>query len=196
MAALDSDPDDIALDDLSPEDIAPKTVAASEERALKPRHWAVLAALALLALGGTGVIILATARQPAAPSAQVTVGLIPADQMPRSSRVDMQQANALAASYPEDPRIHALMAVSLAKSGATDQAALELKAALDSPLLHAPEIPSGMEQHIRIMLFGEQLELKQIDAARDTAQPLCPQVRSLDPRVQHGLRLIHACGGR
>lgn len=187
---------DIALNDIGPEDIVPTRIAPPAERAFKLRHWAVLVALALLALGGTGVIILATARQPAPPPAQSTVGLIPADQMPKAGDVDMQRANALAASYPEDPRIHALMAVSWARSGAVGEAALELKQALASPLLHAPEIPAGMEQHIRIMLLGEQLTLKQVDAARETAQPLCAGIGSLDARVQHGLKLIHACDGR
>ena len=204
--APEFDPDDIFLEDFARrdlhsgdvylEDVPPMPHAPVEERPFRMRHWAVLGALVLLALGGTGVIIVATARQPAPALAQATVGLIPADQMPKSANLDLQKADALEASYPEDPRIHALMAVSLIRGGAAGPAALELKEALNSPLLHAPEIPAGLEQRIRVMLVGEQLTLKEVDEARETAHPLCPQIASLDPRMRDALNLIHACRAR
>jgi hypothetical protein len=204
--APELDSDDIFLEDFARprfrsedlllEDVPTMAPAPVEERPLRLRHWVVLSALGLLALGGTGIIIVATARQPAPALAQATVGLIPADQMPKSANIDLQKADALEASYPEDPRIHALMAGSLIRGGAAGPAELELKEALKSPLLHAPEVPAGLEQHIRVMLVGEQLTLKEVDDARETAQPLCPEFASLDPRMRDALKLIHACGGR
>lgn len=50
--------------------LAQKGGAPEDEGALRPLHWAILAALALLGLAGSGVIILASARQPAPPAAQ------------------------------------------------------------------------------------------------------------------------------
>jgi hypothetical protein len=187
---------DLLSGDIYLEDFSAPSPAPVEERPFRFRHWAVLIALALLALGGTGAIIVATARQPAPALAQATVGLIPADQMPKSADANLQRADALEASYPEDPRIHALMAASLVRRGEASQAALELKEALDSPLLHAPEIPAGMEQRVRVMLVGEELTLKEVDEARQTAQPLCPLIGSLDHRMQESLKLIRACSGR
>jgi hypothetical protein len=61
VAEEDFDPEDIPLEDVAPGGIAPKPFAQETERALTPMHWAILAALAVLGVTGTAVIILATA---------------------------------------------------------------------------------------------------------------------------------------
>jgi hypothetical protein len=76
-------PDDIEPEDSDLQDNPLRRLVPAEERAFGPQQWAVLAAIAVLALGGTGVIFLAMARQSAAPAAHATARLNPADQSSR-----------------------------------------------------------------------------------------------------------------
>jgi hypothetical protein len=81
-------PEDFDLDDFTPEDNAPKPLPPEDEGAFKPLHWAILVALALIGFVGVGVIVLATAEQPAPPAAQVAAGSIPASQTAKSAADD------------------------------------------------------------------------------------------------------------
>jgi rhomboid protease GluP len=125
----------------------------------------------------------------------VTPGLVPPDQWPTpaTEAEAQQQANELYASYPDDPRVLHMQAAGASQRGAFSEAERDLQTALASPLLHAPEIRAGEEQRMRILLIGVQLKQNEIDAARQSARPLCPVQASLEARLQEGLKALKAC---
>jgi hypothetical protein len=47
---------------------------------------------------------------------------------------------------------------------------------------------------MRIMLVAEQLKQKEVYEATRSAEPLCPSLTTLDPRVQDALKRLKACG--
>jgi rhomboid protease GluP len=124
---------------------------------------------------------------------QVTAGLAPPDQWPSNEDEAMQRSNDLLAAYPQDPRVLRLAAAVSHQTHANGEAERDLQAALASPLLHAPEIEPGLEQRLRLLLIGVQLEQHEVDAARQSAQPLCPIQATLDARTQEGLKRLKAC---
>jgi rhomboid protease GluP len=124
---------------------------------------------------------------------QVTAGLVPPDQWPSNEDDAMQRAGDLLATYPEDPRLLRLAAAVAHRNRAYAEAERDLQAGLASPLLHAPEIQPGLDQRLRLLLIGLQLEQHEIDAARQSAQPLCPIQATLDSRTQQGLKVLKAC---
>jgi rhomboid protease GluP len=146
-------------------------------------------------IGFLGVCAVAAAAvlPPAKLHLQVTQGLVPPDEMPPSSERDMQHMGQLELAYPQDPRPHGIVATLWFKSGADNAAEQELRKALDSPLLHAPEISAELVRQMRIMLVGVQLKQKEVDEARRSAAPLCPDKASLEPRLQDALKALKAC---
>jgi rhomboid protease GluP len=153
------------------------------------------ATVAALAISVAGLLALgvAAAVPPTPLPNHGTAGLIPPDQMPASADERLRRASEYVATYPQDPRGHAFMAVVWSRSGGDSEAELELQKALASPLLHAPEIPQDMERQMRIMLIGEQLKQKEFYAARQSAAALCPTMASLDPRLQEAMKQLKAC---
>jgi rhomboid protease GluP len=151
---------------------------------------------AVIGFLGLSAVAAAAVLPPARLHLQVTQGLIPPDQMPATDEEGVKRAVELEATYPDDPRAHALAARMWEKNGGDGAAEQELRKGLASPLLHAPEIPAGLEQDMRIMLVGVQLKQKEVYEATRSAEPLCPGLTTLDPRVQDVLKRLKACDAR
>jgi rhomboid protease GluP len=147
--------------------------------------------LGLVGLGAVGVSAALPAERLAGHG---TPGLIPVDQISVPTEQAMQRASAFVSDYPDDPRGHFLMALVWAKRGGAGAVELELQKGLASPLLHAAEIPQDLERRMRVMLLGDQIQQKELDAARQTAASLCPTAKSLEPPVQQALTALSACG--
>ena len=156
-----------------------------------------LVASAGAVIGFLGVCSVAVAAVLPAPTLhlRVTAGLIPPDLLPASKEEGASRWVELEALYPQDPRPHGMAAAAWHRSGDERLAESELQRALASPLLHAPEIDPRLEVNLRIMLIGAQLSQKEFSEARRSAEPLCPGVATLDPRVQDAMKQMKACDG-
>ena len=171
-------------------------LAWNGRRLRPPLQGAAMAVGLTIGLAGLGALGAAVALPAARLPNRGTPGLIPLDQTSLPTEERMRRAAEFVSDYPDDPRGHALMAVVWAKRGGTGAAELELKKALASPLLHAPEIPPDLERQMRVMLLGNQIEQKEFDSARQTAASLCPAAATLDPSVQQALKALRACDKR
>ena len=171
--------------------------AWNHERRRPPLEGLVATTGAVIGFLGVCAVAAAAVLPPARLHLQVTEGLIPPDQLPASNAEGENRWTELLSLYPQDPRAHAVAATVWEKtSGGDSQAEQELRTALASPLLHAPEIPAGLEQHMRIMLVGVQAKRGEIYEARRSAEALCPDRAALDPRVQEALKQLKACDGQ
>ncbi|MGZ5965104.1 MAG: rhomboid family intramembrane serine protease [Caulobacteraceae bacterium] len=168
-------------------------VAWKRDRLRPPLEGLVATAGAVVGFMGVSAVAVAAVLPPSKAHVQVTAGLIPPEEFPSSEDESVKRSGELLASYPQDPRAHALAARMWAKAGADSEAEREVQTALASPLMHAPEIPADLEQDLRIMLLGEQLKQQETYAAQRTAESLCPSATSLDSRVQEALRRLKAC---
>lgn len=156
---------------------------------------AMVVGLVVSLVGLVSVGVAAALPRPALPSGS-EAGLIPPDQLPASDEEGVRRAEEFVSAYPDDPRGHLMMALAWSKRSAPSAAEIELQKGLASPLLHAPDIPPELERRMRILLVGVQIGQREFDAARESAEPLCPEVSSLDPRLQKAMTQLRACEGR
>lgn len=167
--------------------------AWDHQRRRPPLEGAVATTGAVIGFFGVCAVALAAVLPPPRLHLQFTQGLIPPDQLPASNAEGESRWSELETAYPQDPRPHAMAAAMWEKTGGHSQAEQELKTGLASPLLHAPEMPAGLERNMRIMLVGVQARQGELYEARRSAESLCPDRTALDPRVQQALKQLKAC---
>ena len=167
----------------------------NRQRQRPPLEGVVANAAALVGFMGVCAVAVAAVLPPPKLHLQVTAGLIPPDEIPASIEDRLVRADQYVASYPLDPRGHAMAAVAWQKNGGYSEEEQELQKGLASPLLHAPEIPATLEPQMRLMLVFAQYKQGKAEAARRSAAQLCPSRASLDPRALKALDQMKACEG-
>lgn len=140
-----------------------------------------------------GALALALATVCPATAFTETAGLIPIDDAPESTADWAAQASQLSDRYPADPRPHLFKALGFMKAHDDASAESEFLTALRSPLLNAPELPSGIGAAIRSGLIGVYLQEGRVDDAKTTAAPLCAAPASAPPQVMTLLRKAKVC---
>jgi rhomboid protease GluP len=145
-------------------------------------------------VGGAGlaIVVLAFALVATRHQAYVERGrpLVPDFMLPNKGWAGEQQAMALVAAYPHDPRARLQLAHAYVEAKNYVNAEQELRQALAEREILTRDMPAELEPMLRYLLVGVLGGEQRIQAAIDEARPLCarpptsPQLKDIDKRLR------------
>ena len=163
-------------------------LATWEEDSDNPRQSRLLWGLGAL---GLGLAVLAFGLVATRHQTYVARGrpLVPDFMLPQKGWASEQNAMALVAAYPRDPRAHLQMAHAYIEAENYVNAERELRLALAEREILTRDMPATLEPMMHHLLVGVLAKEQRYDAAIDEARALCKQRPTDDPLKEMDKRL-------